>query len=109
MPGILNWQNRLWKTVKTFIDYRNRVSLKQFQAEPVDPKFIEHDAYMFDSRNYFLKSVTFNIIETQQLSIAISRMQGLTNRYTLYFYVLLRVIIISEILINIKLLIFNII
>lgn len=63
---------------------------------------------MFDSRNYFLKTVTFNIIKTQQLSIAISRMQGLTNRYILYFYVILRVIIISKILINIKLLIFNI-
>lgn len=108
MPGILNWQNRLWKIVKTFTDYRNGVSLKNFQEEPTDPKFTEHDAYMFDSRNYFLKIVTFNIIKTQQLSIAISRMQGLTNRYILYFFVILRVIIISEILINIELLIFNI-
>lgn len=103
MPGILNWQNRLWKVVKTFTNYRNGVSLNNFKVKPTDPKFINDDAYMFDSRNYFLKIVTFNIIKTQQLSIAISRMQGLTNRYILYFYVILRVIIISEILINIKL------
>lgn len=81
MPGILNWQNRLWKVVKTFTNYRNGVSLNNFKVKPTDPKFINDDAYMFDSRNYFLKIVTFNIIKTQQLSIAISRMQGLTNSF----------------------------
>lgn len=85
MPGILNWQNRLWKTVKAFNDYRNSVTSEELQAEPTDSKFAEHDEYMFDSRNYFLKSVTYNIIGSQQLSIAISRMQGLTNRYILQF------------------------
>nr|XP_033186313.1 probable leucine--tRNA ligase, mitochondrial [Bombus vancouverensis nearcticus] len=79
IPGILNWQNRLWKTVKAFNDYRNSVTSEELQAEPTDSKFAEHDEYMFDSRNYFLKSVTYNIIGSQQLSIAISRMQGLTN------------------------------
>ncbi|CAK9801529.1 Leucine--tRNA ligase, mitochondrial [Anthophora plagiata] len=79
MPGILNWQERLWKTVKDFVDYRNNTTLEELQAEPNHPKFAEHDAYMFDSRNYFLKSVTFNITKSQQLSVAISRMQGLTN------------------------------
>ncbi|KAF3427915.1 hypothetical protein E2986_00179 [Frieseomelitta varia] len=79
IPGILNWQSRLWKTVKTFTDYRNNVTLEELQAQPTDPKFAQDDEYMFDSRNYFLKSVTFNIIGSQQLSIAISRLQGLTN------------------------------
>lgn len=85
IPGILNWQSRLWKTVKTFTDYRNNVTLEELQAQPTDPKFAQDDEYMFDSRNYFLKSVTFNIIGSQQLSIAISRLQGLTNRYILQF------------------------
>lgn len=79
VSGILNWQNRLWLSVKHFIQYRNNVSLEELQETPVNPKFIEDDAYMFDSRNYFLKSVTFNIIKSQQLSVAISRQQGLTN------------------------------
>lgn len=56
------------------------MSLEELQSRSTDPKYDEQDAYMFDSRNYFLKNVTFNIIESQQLSVAISRMQGLTNR-----------------------------
>nr|XP_033336368.1 probable leucine--tRNA ligase, mitochondrial isoform X1 [Megalopta genalis] len=77
--GIMNWQNRLWDSMKSFMDYRNNVSLEELQTKPTDPKFQQHDAYMFDSRNYFLKSVTYNMTESQQLSVAISRMQGLTN------------------------------
>lgn len=56
------------------------MSLEEFESKPTDPEYVKHDAYMFDSRNYFLKKVTFSIVESQQLSVAISRMQGLTNR-----------------------------
>ncbi|XP_043264141.1 probable leucine--tRNA ligase, mitochondrial [Colletes gigas] len=69
----------MWKTTKSFVDYRNNVNLEDLQAIPTDPKFAKDDAYMFDSRNYFLKTVTANITETQQLSVAISRLQGLMN------------------------------
>ncbi|XP_076292718.1 leucyl-tRNA synthetase, mitochondrial [Lasioglossum baleicum] len=79
IPGIINWQSRLWKTMKTFMDYRNNVSLEELQEKSIDPKYEADDAYMFDSRNYFLKSATFSITDSQQLSVAISRMQGLTN------------------------------
>lgn len=84
MPGIQNWENRLWKTVKYFIEYRNNISFEEFQAQPTHSKFEEHDAYLFDSRNYFLKSVNYNLMKNQQLSFAISRMQGLTNRWVLH-------------------------
>lgn len=80
IPGIKNWQNRIWNSVKQFKSERDNMSLEKLQNEPTDPKYVEHNAYMFDSRNYFLKKVTYNIVKTQQLSIAISRMQGLTNR-----------------------------
>lgn len=80
MTGINNWQNRLWNLVKRFKIKRDKMSLEEFESKPTNPKYIEQDAYMFDSRNYFLKNVTFNIVESQQLSVAISRMQGLTNR-----------------------------
>lgn len=43
------------------------------------PEFKEHEAKMFDSRNYYLKGVTFNYTSSFQLSVAISKMQGLTN------------------------------
>ncbi|GAB1862264.1 leucine--tRNA ligase [Camponotus japonicus] len=79
IPGIKNWQNRLWNSVKQFKSERDCISLEELQNEPTNPKYVEHNAYMFDSRNYFLKNVTHNIVKTQQLSIAISRMQGLTN------------------------------
>ncbi|KYQ56523.1 putative leucyl-tRNA synthetase, mitochondrial [Trachymyrmex zeteki] len=79
VTGINNWQNRLWNLVKRFKIKRDKMSLEEFESKPTNPKYIEQDAYMFDSRNYFLKNVTFNIVESQQLSVAISRMQGLTN------------------------------
>ncbi|KAL6422544.1 hypothetical protein ACFW04_010651 [Cataglyphis niger] len=79
IPGIKNWQNRIWSTVKQFKIERDNMSLEQLQSEPTNPNYVKHNAYMFDSRNYFLKNVTYNIVKSQQLSIAISRMQGLTN------------------------------
>ncbi|XP_011643663.1 probable leucine--tRNA ligase, mitochondrial [Pogonomyrmex barbatus] len=79
ITGILNWQNRLWDTVQQFTAERDKMTLKEIEDKLTDSTFIKQDAYMFDSRNYFLQKVTFNIVDSQQLSIAISRMQGLTN------------------------------
>ncbi|KAK2577540.1 hypothetical protein KPH14_003624 [Odynerus spinipes] len=79
IPGITNWQHRIWRTLKEFISMREHLSLEELQTAPTNPKYVKDDEYMFDSRNYFLKMVTFNITESQQLSVAISRMQGLTN------------------------------
>lgn len=78
--GVQNWQNRIWMTLKEFIKMREHSSLQKLQIAATDPKYIKDDEFMFDSRNYFLKTVTFNIIKSQQISVAISRMQGLTNR-----------------------------
>lgn len=78
--GIQNWQNRIWMTLKEFIEMREHISLEKLQTAATDSKYIKDDEFMFDSRNYFLKMVTFNIIKSQQISVAISRMQGLTNR-----------------------------
>nr|XP_031829558.1 probable leucine--tRNA ligase, mitochondrial [Nomia melanderi] len=79
IPGILNWQSRMWKIVQRFTSYRNSISLEELQVKPTDPKYETDDAYMFDSRNFFIKGVTHNITASQHLSVAISRMQGLTN------------------------------
>ena len=67
-------------SVKQFKSERDSMSLEELQSESTNPTHAEENAYMFDSRNYFLKNVTFNMVKSQQLSIAISRMQGLTNR-----------------------------
>lgn len=44
-----------------------------------EEQFQTHDDYMNDSRNYYVKGVTFNYVVSQQLSVAISKLQGLTN------------------------------
>ncbi|XP_035735793.1 probable leucine--tRNA ligase, mitochondrial [Vespa mandarinia] len=77
--GVQNWENRIWLTLKEFIKMREHVSLEELQTPVTDPKYVKDNEFMFDSRNYFLKMVTFNIIKSQQISVAISRMQGLTN------------------------------
>lgn len=68
--GILNWQHRLWLTLQTFLETRQQNSQK---TELTQEDFLK------DSRNFYVKGVTFNFVESYQLSVAISKMQGLTN------------------------------
>lgn len=49
-------------------------------------EFRKHDDYMFDSRNYYVKGATFNYCSSQQISVAISKMQGLTNSLRVSFF-----------------------
>ncbi|KAJ8954021.1 hypothetical protein NQ318_004314 [Aromia moschata] len=73
-PGILNWQKRLWLTIRDFLRHRNNLP-----PTTTDDQFLSHDDYMFDSRNYYVKGTTFNYVISQQLSVAVSKQQGLTN------------------------------
>lgn len=78
-PGILKWQHRLWLTMRSFLNIR--FNLENMVSETVvdTPVFKENEVQLFDSRNYYLKGVTFNYTTAFQLSVAISKMQGLTN------------------------------
>ncbi|XP_037939250.1 probable leucine--tRNA ligase, mitochondrial [Teleopsis dalmanni] len=76
-PGILNWQKRLWLTVNEF--YAERTAPDNQTIDINDKKFLEEDDKMFDSRNFYIKGATFNYRYAHQLSVAISKMQGLTN------------------------------
>jgi leucyl-tRNA synthetase len=78
-PGILKWQHRLWLTMRSFLNIRSNLENMVSDAVMDTPEFKEHEAQMFDSRNYYLKGVTFNYTSSFQLSVAISKMQGLTN------------------------------
>lgn len=75
----MKWQHRLWLTMRSFLNTRS--NLQNIVSDTVlhTPEFKEHEAQMFDSRNYYLKGVTFNYTTAFQLSVAISKMQGLTN------------------------------
>ncbi|XP_075216257.1 leucyl-tRNA synthetase, mitochondrial [Lycorma delicatula] len=73
-PGILKWQHRLWLTIKEFIEARSVQSDIKKSA-----KFDEQEEYLWDSRNYYLKGAFYNYSNTHMLSVAISKMQGLTG------------------------------
>ncbi|XP_057371482.1 leucine--tRNA ligase, mitochondrial-like [Daphnia carinata] len=76
-PGILNWQDRLWSIMKRWIEH-------QRQEETAIPSFDralleKQENLWYDARNFYLKGATFSIHHSQQISVAISKMQGLTN------------------------------
>ncbi|PSN46354.1 putative leucine--tRNA ligase, partial [Blattella germanica] len=71
--------HRLWLTMRSFLNIRNKLESSVPESVVESPAFKKHEAYMFDSRNYYLKGVTFNYTSAFQLSVAISKMQGLTN------------------------------
>ncbi|XP_018563996.1 probable leucine--tRNA ligase, mitochondrial [Anoplophora glabripennis] len=73
-PGILNWQKRLWLTIRDFLKHRTNLPPRI----PED-QFRSHEDFMFDSRNYYIKGTSFNYLISQQLSVAVSKQQGLTN------------------------------
>ncbi|KAH8323945.1 hypothetical protein KR074_000626 [Drosophila pseudoananassae] len=75
-PGILNWQKRLWLTLEDFQAAREDTSA---QVDVDSEEFVADDAKLFDARNFYVKGATFNYRHAHQLSVAISKMQGLTN------------------------------
>lgn len=78
-PGILHWQQRLWLTIGQFLKERNKITNQQRLDVSEIEKLDNENKYLYDTRNYYIKGVTFNITGSQQLSVAISKMQGLTN------------------------------
>lgn len=83
-PGVLNWQKRLWITLVEFNACRTAADATtdaaDVEATIVNSEaFREHERKLYDARNYFLKEATFNYKYSHQLSVAISKMQGLTN------------------------------
>lgn len=76
-PGILNWQKRIWMTMH---DYRLlRSAIEPAQTPPDTEEFLQQDRKLWDARNYFSAGATFNYKFSHQLSVGISKMQGLTN------------------------------
>lgn len=74
--GVLKWQHRLWLTLQNFIKIRQENEKKVAENSE---ELAKEEAFLCDSRNYYVKGVTFNFVESYQLSVAISKMQGLTN------------------------------
>lgn len=73
----MNWQKRLWLTVNEFCELRSSTD-----DTPIDvnsSEFQSEDEKLFDARNFYVKGATFNFRHSHQLSVGISKMQGLTN------------------------------
>ncbi|XP_063616654.1 leucine--tRNA ligase, mitochondrial [Cydia splendana] len=77
-PGVLNWQHRLWITVRDFIKHRNDVTLYE-QNNITKEEFEKIDLKLWDSRNYFTANTSYHFKYTHMLSVGISRLQALTN------------------------------
>ncbi|CAH4031105.1 probable leucine--tRNA ligase, mitochondrial [Pieris brassicae] len=78
LPGVLNWQHRLWITLREFLTHRNNRDL--FKFSNLQPEiFQEIDGKLRESRNFFIATTTFHFKYTQKLSVGISQLQSLTN------------------------------
>ncbi|XP_060853600.1 leucine--tRNA ligase, mitochondrial [Rhopalosiphum padi] len=76
-PGILNWQHRLWLTIREFRALRNNDDI---QRHTIDSSiFQKEEIKLHDARNYHVKKTSSNFRKSYQLSVAISKLQGLTN------------------------------
>lgn len=66
----------MWKIITEFIKQRGLQNQTQPSNEEEKTKY---ENLINDNRNFYLKGVTFNIHHSQQISVGISKMQGLTN------------------------------
>lgn len=81
-PGVLNWQHRLWLTIREFLIIRNS---NEIQKDLIDfSKFQKEEIKLCDARNYYVKKTSSNFRRSYQLSVAISKLQGLTNTLRVY-------------------------
>ncbi|CAB3364662.1 Hypothetical predicted protein [Cloeon dipterum] len=77
-PSILNWQKKLWLTVFEFL--KERKSETPEISDDISATLVKEEERLWDARNYFLSGITFNYRKSQQLSVAVSKMKGLTNK-----------------------------
>jgi leucyl-tRNA synthetase len=75
-PGILRWQDRMWSVMKIWIDHQRQDGNQTTLTKEILDK---QESIWSDARNFYLKGVTFGIHHSQHISVAISKMQGLTN------------------------------
>ncbi|XP_063821308.1 leucine--tRNA ligase, mitochondrial [Ostrinia nubilalis] len=75
LPGVLNWQHRLWLTLRDFLKYRTSNVSKTI----ADVDFKKHESKILDARNYYTATATYHFKYTYKLSVGISRLQSLTS------------------------------
>uniref|UniRef100_A0A2A4JI67 leucine--tRNA ligase n=1 Tax=Heliothis virescens TaxID=7102 RepID=A0A2A4JI67_HELVI len=76
LPGVLNWQHRLWITMREFLKYRNNMPCQNILTPE---EFNKYEYKIWDSRNYLIATTTYHFKYTQKISVGISRLQSLTS------------------------------
>lgn len=66
----------MWSNMKTWIAHQRQESNL---GTPTKEILDKQESIWVDARNFYLKGVTFGIHHSQHISVAISKMQGLTN------------------------------
>ncbi|CAG4964973.1 unnamed protein product [Colias eurytheme] len=77
LPGVLNWQHRLWITMREFLAHRNNINMDNNNLST--ETFNEFEEKINKARNYFTATSTYHFKYTQKLSVGISQLQSLTN------------------------------
>lgn len=72
-PGIINWQRRIWLTLHDFLRARETDEIEKRS------EFKDQERKLLDAVNFYTSGTTFNYKYSHQLSVAVSKMQGLTN------------------------------
>ncbi|XP_049881347.1 probable leucine--tRNA ligase, mitochondrial isoform X2 [Pectinophora gossypiella] len=67
LPGVLNWQHRLWLTIREFLKHRNDDSLHKSNNITKD-EFKKFENKLWDSKNYFIATATYHFKHTQHIS-----------------------------------------
>ncbi|VVD02117.1 unnamed protein product [Leptidea sinapis] len=67
LPGVLNFQHRLWLTIREFLTFRQKSELIQRNITPSE-KYIEYERLLRDARNFFTATTTYHFKYTQKLS-----------------------------------------
>ncbi|KAK2149677.1 hypothetical protein LSH36_442g02004 [Paralvinella palmiformis] len=70
--GVLKWQSRVWRLVQGVEKHRTSDVAKEELEEDLSKQ-------AYEVRNYFINEVSHHMNSTFLLSVAISRLQGLTN------------------------------
>lgn len=73
LTGFLNFQQRSWILMRNFVDLKDFGEIL-FADED---EWATSEAQLFDARNFYLKGITHNYAGTSQISVVVSRMQGL--------------------------------
>jgi len=63
---------------------------------PDDQILNKQESIWFDARNFYLKGATFSMQYTQQISIAITKLQGLTNVLKVHLQKIMRKLVIKS-------------